>query len=482
MLNHLKKTVANKVETENGALAYAHSGSAVLDLFSKAGAARNVDDSALGLLIRNALADDYALAILAIFHLGDIRGGQGERRFFKLALKELVKYDSELAGRILHLIPEYSRWDLVYEFVDTALEKQAFAFMHNQFLQDLASDAPSLLAKWLKSENASSPETVALARKTAKAFDLTPRQYRKGLAALRAKIDVVERKMSANKWKAIELPKLPGRAFSTHTDAWKRHIPEAFTSFITKAEKGEVKMKADVLYPHEILKLALSRDDRAASALWSNLPDYVKSDEYIVPVVDVSGSMSGLPLEVAVSLGMYVAERLKGEFKDHFISFSSRPQLIEIRGATLADKFNNMVRTDWEMNTDLAAVFRLILNTAVKNNLPANEMPTKLLIMSDMQFDRCILQGEDTILESMAKMFAAKGYALPKVLFWDLATRIGQSPVEARDENVAMISGFSPKTLQYVLGGTFKNPFETMLEVLNSKRYEPVREALNRIY
>jgi len=497
------------VETQNGALTNASTGSEVLNLFSLAGAMRNRDEKEILAMVEAAWNDSPDLALRTIFFLADIREGQGERRFFKIALAYLIKVAPEIAAKVIELIPEYSRWDLVYEFEGTSLEDEMFSVVKKNFFEDKAhldaDEDVSLLGKWLKSINTDSDESRRLGRKTVEALGISLPQYRKTLSALRAKIDVVEKKMCAKEWDKIDLNHVPGNAFKKYSQAWSKHVPEKLEKYLEKVESGELKMKSSVLYPYHILQSSRRANDdsqrKAAELQWRDMPNYMEgSDRFVIPVIDTSGSMTSSvgscdvsALEVAVSLGMYVTERLTGPFKNHYISFSDTPILDSFRGATLAEKYDNMKNI--VANTNIEAVFDIILRTAIANQVPVEEMPSQLLIFSDMEFDSCVSTNASsgrsrwgstaggnevkTLFQQMKTNFANAGYELPDVVFWDLNSRSTQFPVSQHESGAGLVSGFSPATLKSILSGKGLTPMENMLAVLDNPRYAALSELFN---
>ena len=494
------------VETNNGALAHASSGSEVLNLFGLAGAMRNANDKELKTLIHKAWQDDRDLALRVFFYLGDIRGGQGERRFLKEAINYLIEKDPEIAEKIISLIPEYSRWDLVYEFEGTKLEKEMFQEINKQFTEDMTSlakgESVSLLGKWLKSINTDSDESRRLGRKTAEALGLSLPQYRKALSKLRAAIDVVEKKMCAQDWEEIDFNKVPGHAFKKYRAAWSKHIPEKLEGYIKRVETGEIKMKSSVLYPYHIVQNSFSAktdaERKTAELQWRDLPNYLEgTTDFIIPVIDTSQSMTTAigdgtltAMLVAKSIGLYVSERLAGPFKDHYITFSSRPILGKFTGNTLAQKVENMKSI--VENTNIEAVFDIILRTALTNQTPAHEMPTKILILSDMEFDSCVQTNSTqnsgwvhgvaqkgqlkTLFQTMKSKFEQAGYELPDVVFWNLNAQGTRFPVSQHETGAALVSGFSPSVLKSVLSGKGLTPMEIMMAVLDNPRYAALSE------
>lgn len=478
--------------TENGAITHDHTKSRVLDMFAMGGSYRNRSDADCINLFINALEEDETLAMKCLFYLRDILGGQGERRFFRVCFKWLCDNNPEAAKRNLKYIATegYGRWDdLLYATEGTKLEDYALFLIKTQLVLDMESKTPSLLAKWIPSENASSHKTKKMATKVRKYLKMTHKEYRKTLAELRQRINIVERLMSENRWNEIEFDKLPSRAGLIYKDAFMRRdlIAEKYETF---AKDTETKVNAKVLYPYDVAHQAFicrdedynSTDRLMIQKYWDNLPNYYKDkEENGLAIVDTSGSMSGQPLEVAVSLGAYIAERGHGPFANHFITFSSRPELVRFEGVDITDKFQRARRASWEMNTDLQAVFTMLLNVAKQENTKPEDMPTRLYILSDMEFDGCLTDDwyshtsqkqVETLLEKIAREWKEAGYELPPVVFWNLDAR--QNNIPAMGGRFSYVSGFSPIMLETILGG--KDGYDLMIEKLvGSGRYDVIK-------
>lgn len=478
--------------TENQAVAYNTTGSAVLNLFALGGAlaSRNVED--IVALVSQAYQEDKQLATKLFFYLSDIRGGQKRRRMMAITLDYLAKKDPAVARQILRFVPHYSRWDLLYVCVGTPIEDDMWNVIKEQLKEDIKSESPSLMAKWLKSVNTSSAMSNALGLRTAKALGMTPKEYRKTLSALRKRINVTEVHMSANRWGDIDFNTVPGVCFSRHFKAWNKHKPTELDLYLQKAESGEVKTKASTLYPHDILRMALDAADvaatstkaRAAEVLWRDQPDYINgNDGGIIVVNDTSGSMRGLPMDIGIALSIYCAERLKGPYHNMGISFSSRPELYELRGASLYAKYRNVPQI--VENTNIEAVFDLLLNLAIRNGSPQSDIPSKILLISDMEFDQAnqptnwwgqrsnsFTPFDATLFEKIKKKWAQYGYHTPDIIFWNVAARNNQHPMEQNSAGVALVSGYSPSILETVLTGEVVSPYDVMLRTLNKERYD----------
>ena len=490
----------NYTLTANGAVTHKTTKSDLLDMFAMGGSYRRRSEDDVILLFKKAYKENPVYALKCLFYLGDVRGGQGERRFFRVCMKWLAKHDTEAARRNLKHVPEYRRWDDLYTFVGTPLENEAFTFMKEQLALDVQSKTPSLLAKWLKSENTSSKESRDLATKTRKAFGMNHKQYRKTLSILRERINVLERLMSAGKWDEIEFDKIPSRAGLIYKNAFARHDIErmregATQSYADFAKDTTTKVNAKVLNPVDIAEKVfrnyrMSEIDRLMlDKYWANLKDYYNGkEENGIAVVDVSGSMHGQPMNAAVSMGAYIAERGKGPFKNHFITFSGNPQLVRFEGVDIYDKFNRASNADWGQNTNIEATLNLLLNTAVRNNCSQEEIPTRLYIFSDMEFDDCVCLGDPfsgmwgrretitvnsantTFFEKAKKQWANYGYKLPQIVFWNLNATHENIP--AIGEGFSYVSGFSMNMIENILSG--KDGYDLMMDKLDSERYTAI--------
>lgn len=486
------KDATNYGYTENGAVKYLTTKSALLDMFAMCAAYRSRSDADCILLFKNAYEENSEYALKCLFWCRDIRGGAGERRFFRVCMNWLAKNDAAAAERNIEYIAEFGRWDDLYTFVDTPLSVEALELIKKQFILDLSCETPSLLAKWMKSENASSKETKRLAEITRKYIGLSHKEYRTALSVLRKRINVLERLMSAGKWEDIKFDAIPSRAGIIYKNVFARRdiIKAKYEKF---AKDKTTKVNAAALYPYEVVEKALqcryypidNTDRLMVNKYWENLPNWVKDANFNgICVVDTSGSMFGTPINVAISLGLYCAERAGGPFANHYISFASRPQLIETKGADFVDKVRRIYETNLVDNTNIEAVFELLLNTAIQNNCSQDEIPQNVIIISDMQVDAARGIGRnynynigrwennpnipmETLMESIRKKWAVNGYQLPRLVYWNVDAR--DNTILDGGENVSYVSGFSPSIFRSIL--TNKDSVDLMYEVLDNERY-----------
>ena len=486
MLQYLKEE-SNVIYTENGAVTNESSGDFCLDLFATIGAIRRESDREIESRFIKAYTENKDIATKILFFARDVRGGLGERRVFRVILKWLAYNGAETVKKNLSYVAEYGRYDDLLVLMGTPCEKDALSVLKEQFEKDMAAASEngtvSLLAKWLPSVNASNKDTVKIAKKTAKYFGMDDASYRKALSSLRAYVKIIENNLREKDY-TFDYEKQPSKAMFKYRKAFIRNDAERYGEFIRKAEKGEAQLNASTLAPYELVEpfmrengLYLTKEEEASvNAAWNSLPDYA-SDENAIAVIDTSGSMywdgKPLPAAVALSLGIYFAERNKGYFKNYFIEFSARPQLIEIKGKTFADKLRYLTTFNEVANTNIEAVFDLILNAAVKNKLPQSELPSKLYFISDMEFDEAVENAELSNFENAKAKFEKFGYRLPKIVFWNVSSRNVQQPVTKNEVGVALVSGCTPRLFSMMASGE-TDPYGFMMEVLKSERYKRI--------
>ena len=489
----------NYKRTENGALAHKTTNSAVYDMFAMGAAYRKRSDEDCILLFKNAFEEDSVLALKCLFYIRDCRGGQGERRFFRTCFRWLAENKPVRARNLIEYLPEYGRYDDLFELFGTPVENNVMDLIKYQLKTDMTSDKNgiSLIAKWLPSENASNKETIARAKKIRQYLGITSKQYRQMLSKLRTKINVLEKLMSANEWNKIEFDKIPSRAGMIYRNAFARRdiIAKRYESF---AKNKNTKVNASVLYPYEIVAKAtvnhgwaynfssLTDVDRAMiNKYWENLPDYLNGKNCsMMCVVDTSGSMTGnnaaAPINVAISLGLYCAERIGGPFKNHYISFASRPQLIKTEGIDFVDKVRRIYKTNLCDNTNLEAVFDLLLRTATKRGVNPNDIPKTIVVISDMEIDsgtgyysrnQWTKTSASTEMEKIRQKWAAYGLQLPKLIYWNVNAR--HNTILDAGPNVSFVSGMSPTIFKQVITG--KTGYDLMLEAINSERYAVIK-------
>ena len=483
------KTQANLTRTENGAMTLVSSGSDVLDLFACVGAIRHLDDWEIFSRFFRAWAEDRDLALKILFYARDVRGGLGERRVFRSILRSLAQSEPESIRKNIALIPFYGRYDDLLELLDTPCEADVLNFIRTELAKDTAALAAgkdvSLLAKWLPSVNASSEETRRKAVAIARGIGMSDSQYRRTLSNLRSAERILENRLRERDY-SFSYSAQPSRAMFKYRQAFLRNDKRRYQRFLRSVETGKSTLHTAGVVPYELVRRVrncnlLDRQERhVLDVTWNALEDYTNGRNALA-VVDVSGSMEWqpigtdgpLPIDVAISLGLYFAERNKGAFRNHFITFSDNPGLIEVKGADLADKVRYIMSAPWGGSTNIQAVFELILKTAVENDLPQSELPETLYIISDMEFNCCVWNAGLTNFEYAKKLFEAHGYRLPSVIFWNVQSRSRQSPVKMNEQGVALISGASPRIFSLVAKGELDllDPYKFMMSVIGSERY-----------
>ena len=514
MLNMYK--VREKVYTENGAVAYKSTGKELLDFNFNITELRHANWDTIGEKFSKVFYENPELAIKYWFMVGDIREGLGERNIFKGIMNWMVQNHPDTVEKVYSLIPEYSRWDILILLADPEfnfnkeLRIKAVNTIYNQFIQDLRNinteKSVSLLAKWMPSENASSYGTRKLAKQLISDLHISSKNYRKGLSMLRHKLRVVECDMSANQWGNINYEAVPSKANLNYSKAFMRHDEERRQEYLDSLKRGETKINAKVLAPYEIVKnyhgalryCGIKDYDESLEQMWKALPQYQMNDTLVVR--DGSGSMidkctdNVTCLDVATSLAIYAAEHNSKNWKNKFITFSSKPEFVDMsKCSSLREKILLCEQYNDCSNTDIYSTMRLILNVAKKNKYKQSQMPKSILIVSDMAFDAHPFsgywaRGEDkdtpfnynsTLFEKIQKEYAIYGYKLPKLIFWNVNAR-GTTTVPLQNNKLGMslVSGFSANIFKMVMSEEL-DPYKQLLSILNSKRYEPIKKALS---
>jgi len=464
--------------TENGMSTNSSSLNHCVNLFFQIGAMRGMEKSRLLAKVSKAFNEDPLTTIKIIFWARDVRGGAGERQIFRDCLLWLCENHREVLHKNIHLISEYGRWDDVLTLVgtqncwDSALD----------LVKTALEKEDGLCAKWM-------PRKGTKANIIRRYLRVSPKQYRKLLVGL---TNVVETKMCAKDWESIDYSKLPSLASSRYQKTFMKNDGGRYETYKKALVDGVTKINAGTVYPYDITKSIKHGGEKVvAQAQWDSLPNYMEGiNERVLPVVDTSGSMTTPAgnngnvtcMDVSTSLGLYISERNEGVFKNAFITFSSRPQLQLLEGS-LADRLNQLERADWGMNTDLQATFKLILDQAVKHNVPLSEMPTKVLILSDMEFDTALSsdwRGESvskwnpTAQEMIKGMYEEAGYEMPGIVYWNIQSRQDNVPTRFDEMGTALVSGFSPSIMKSILSCQDMTPYNMMMETIGSTRYESI--------
>ena len=504
-MNDLKETLNedfNVSVTENGAIGYRTSGKSLLDINFAVASMRNMSEQQIVDKFVKAFYEDKLLAVKWLMYCRDCREGVGERRLFRSCMKYLAETHRDIAKAVIEFIPVFGRWDDMWCLLDTDLKDNVINIVRNQIVEDMKNmkehKTISLLSKWLPSENTSSKETKRLAEIIRKELGMPSKRYRQMLSMLRSYLNVVEVHMSKKEWSEIDYAAVPSRANLIYNSAFLRNDEERRRSYLSSLQKGEAKINASVLFPHDIVHKYMdyngwrsnikATEDITLEELWKALPDYVSGSDSTICVADGSGSMQcnvggGVTaLDVANALAIYFAERSSGQFKDTYITFSTRPQIVDLsNGKSLREKIEIALRHNEVANTNIEAVFDLILQTAINKNITQEDLPQNILIISDMEFDSCARSNSGRLNQKLFDVFADRyaehGYKLPRLVFWHVNSRTGTIPVKQNDLGVALVSGFSPAIVKMVLSNK-TDPYECLLEQLNTERYQPVEDAV----
>ncbi len=467
----------NFTRTENGAVALNTTGDACLDLFSTIGSLRTATEERIQTLFSEAYQENPLFATKIVFYARDVRGGLGERQTFRTLLRYMANYHTESLKSNLDLIGVFGRYDDLYSLIGTPLENDMWAAMKKQFLEDLENlnqgNAISLLAKWIKTADASSKQTRALGILTAQKLGYSVYEFKRIIRSMRKQIKVVECLMSSNKWNEINYSAVPSRAMMIYRNAFMRHDEERFSSFINRAISGQEVIHSGALYPYDIVSKILyqNEDSNVLEAQWKQLPNYITEGTNAIVMADVSGSMDGRPLATSIGLAIYFAERNTGAYHNLFMTFSGNPSIVSLKGETLYQKIYNVKKADWGMNTNLKAAFDKVLDIALKGNVPQEEMPKSIIVISDMEIDACG-DRDWSFYDKMSKRFKKHGYQIPNIIFWNVDSRNNVFHADSTRKGVQLCSGQSIATFEQLMGCIDLTPVEFMEKVINSERYD----------
>ena len=467
----------NFTRTENGAVALNTTGDACLDLFSTIGSLRTAIEERIQTLFSEAYQENPLFATKIVFYARDIRGGLGERQTFRILLRYMAQHHPESLKSNLDLIGVFGRYDDLYSLIGTPLENDMWAAMKKQFLEDLENlnqgNDISLLAKWIKTADASSKKTRAFGILTAQKLGYSVYEFKRIVRRMRKQIKVVECLMSSNKWDEINYSAVPSRAMMIYRNAFMRHDEERFSSFINRAISGEETIHSGALYPYDIVSKILYQheDNNVLEAQWKQLPNYVDEGTNAIVMADVSGSMDGRPLATSIGLAIYFAERNAGAYHNLFMTFSSNPTIVTLKGETLHQKIHNVKKADWGMSTNLKAAFDKVLDIALKGNVPQEEMPKSIIVISDMEIDNCG-DRDWSFYDKMSEKFKKHGYQIPNIIFWNVDSRNNVFHADSTRKGVQLCSGQSIATFEQLMGCIDLTPIEFMEKVINSERYD----------
>lgn len=450
--------------TQNGMATNLSSLNPCVDLFFAIGASRGKD---LTNAFSKAFAANPSVAVRMLFWARDIRGGAGERDTVRKLLTHMEKNHPEVLAKVLHFIPEYGRWDDMLIFTTPYIKLTAYSII-NRALRE----GNGLAAKWM-------PRKGPIATELRSFMNATPKAYRKLLVNL---TKVVETQMCANQWTDINYSHVPSVAAARYQKAFNRHDAARYAEYKQGLAQGTAKINAQAVFPHDVLRSVEQGDHEVARAQWDALPNYLGND-FILPMIDVSGSMETPVagsrnlscIDVAVSLGLYLADKQQGAFRNMFLTFSANSRIQRLSG-DIVDKISNIRRSDWGMNTSLESAFQEVLTVAQNGQVAADQMPRYILILSDMEFDAATRNGNPRAIDMAREQYESAGYVLPKIIFWNLNARPGNVPVRFDEQGTALVSGFSPSILKSILQAQSFTPVDIMMNTLNSERYAAIFE------
>lgn len=489
----------NVAYTENGALSYETTSSYLLDMSFMVTNLRTKSIKEVEKIFEKVFYENKLLACKFLFYLGDMRMGIGERRTFRICMKWLANNEPEIAKSLISFIPEYTRWDNLWCLLDTQIKDDITNVIKEQLLKDAENISNgnniSLIAKWLPSENSSSKETKRYATIIRKALELSPREYRKSLSKLRAKLRIVERDMSAKKWNNIDYNAVPSKANLIYNNAFLRNDESRRRDYLDKLSSGDksVKINAGVLNPVEIVRSYGMRPydiNTTYEELWKAQTS--KTLDNIMVVRDGSESMTWssntsneiTPWYAATGLAIYMADHNTGEWKDKFITFSAKPKLVDLSNCdSLKDKIMKAYAESDYSNTNIKKVMDLVLQTAISNNMTQDDMPKAIIIVSDMQFDAYSHNMSKKLFNAISDTYKEHGYLIPRIIFWNVNDRdSGTIPMRQNEMGLVLCSGYTVNLLNLLMSNkTDPDPYKALIDILNVERYQPIEDATKSI-
>lgn len=487
----MRREQKNLTRTENGALAFQSTSDSCLDLFATIGSLREAEDKRIEKLFEKAYHQNPLLATKILFYGRDIREGLGERKTFRKLLVYLADKHPEALINNLDLIGVYGRYDDLYCLIGTRMEAAMWRVMKEQFEEDLENlrngNAVSMLAKWIKTADASAEATRALGILTAEKLGYSVYEFKRLVREMRKKIRIVESFMSRGKWSEINYAEVPGRAMMIYRKAFLDHDQDRFTQYISNVSKGSAKIHSATLFPYDIVEKIMYGEDgyryhkrssndesiRVLEAQWNNLPDYVTPGTNAIVIADVSGSMTGRPMASSIGLALYFAERNTGDFHNLFMTFSDKSEIVTVKGNTLEEKIYHAGRESWGGSTNLRSAFERILKIAVENAVPADEMPKSIIVVSDMEINYCS-DHDWTFYDIIKHRYKSYGYELPNIIFWNVNSRNDVFHADRDRKGVQLCSGQSVTTFKTLIGNIGKTPEQMMQDTVNTARYEQI--------
>lgn len=500
----------NTVLSANGALEYDTTGSALVDFNARVTEFRNAEASVITDAARKAFEENPVKFVKLIFQIGDIREGRGERHTFNVCMDWLVANHPSVAGEVIALIPEYTRWDYLVRLTvseDEVIAKNATKLVVKQFEADRAviqnakdgeSVAISLLAKWMPSLQTKKEQDKEVVRHLLRTLHMQEREYRKTLSQMRSYLNIIEKSLTLKDYDTIDMEKMSAKQQLRYSSCLERVMAKQRHDYIQAVLRGEKKMNTTILNPLEIVHEYIKNNrnfqgteyNEDMEAIWSLIPDTTSGNGNTLVIRDGSGSMTAsigagskaTMLEAASAMAIYCAEHMQGAFHNMFITFSSHPEIVDLSDCpSLSDKLNRLVRFNDCSNTDLEATFDLVLDIAVKNGLSQEEIPSYLMILSDMEFDAArrayshydwkrhqfVDDGcsRDMLFDIIRKKWQTAGYDMPTLVFWQLNGKRTIFPEIDAKNGIIFLSGFSTSELELVMAGKYETVEEVDEEI-----------------
>ena len=495
------KSEDNWTLTENGALVYASSGKALVDIDNATTSLRGATKERAYELFAKAYAESPKQATKWLFYLGDIREGKGERRSFNMLMDYMAKKHPAIAKELLPLIPEYARWDYAVRQImspNHEVSKAALDMVEKQLKEDIQSEKPSLLAKWLPSIQTKKPQERKIVFKLEKALGIDHKGYRKTLSAIRDKLNIVEKNLSQKTMDQVNMEHLTSHQQLKYKKAFEKWVPQQREEYLEKVQNGEAKINAKVLQPHEIVhsysnnsyygQINTTDYSPDLEALWDALPDKINKDDSSIVIRDGSGSMTipmpkstATSLDVSTALSIYFAERQSGPMHNKFITFSAKPEIVDMSQCeTLKDKLELCYGYNDCSNTNIEKTFNMLLDTLVTNNAKQEDVPKNIVIISDMEFDAAVKNWNIPLFESIKNDWKEHGYELPRMVFWNVNTTRSLSPMIDNERGLITMSGYSTNNLDLLLSGDIDKPEKMLDEILSKQRYDAVEQAYDK--
>lgn len=432
----------------------------------------------------------------------NIRGGNGNRSHFRVALRYMVNNDLEYVIKNWQHIPHFGRWDMLielHEMLEDVNSRSAFD-LQNTIVRycayNLATEYKnfsdgnpqnSLIAKWMPSHSTKKKYhkkfVTLLIKELFGSYNAqNEKRYRKMLTEMRNELRIVETFMSNNNWREVSFENLPGVALRKYIKAWERHLPTEWQNYLQDVEDGKKSMNATTIDFVEMFKVAVKRntygftalDKTPANAMWENRNK--ASGMTFVPVVDMSGSMysdrmGGLPLATAMTVGLHVAEMNVGDFHNVLFTFAETPKVVRVQDEqTFSQKLNALFNSRVGYSTNLYRVFELYLNTAKRSDVKIEDLPKGILVVSDMEVSMGDKSGEN-VWNKIEKMFAKEDMPMPHMVWWN-ATTNSKAVVKAFNKHCTVVSGSSPTLLRYIAYGD--DPLDAVIKIVNDPMYEMI--------